>query len=271
MTQSATQLSGVPKTLMLPLKARVDEQNSRDPIIDDPLSIEWFKHLSWDQDLEAFWQRGRQLGQAAAVIRTYHHDQVTSHHIANCPHPVVVELGAGFSTRFHRIGQQAEQWIDLDLPNVIDLRRQIDPEIDHHFYIAASVLDVSWMDQIPDVAPENILFIAEGLFPYFKVSQVQQLITTMKDRFPGASLDLDVLGNVIKRSRKDFEKLNAPIKWYAKNEQDIANLGITLLNVSPLYQLYSNYWPSKYRLLLKILTKIPYYRNSYLMIETKLA
>ncbi|MEM9220342.1 MAG: class I SAM-dependent methyltransferase [Cyanobacteria bacterium P01_F01_bin.150] len=271
MIQKKTQLSGVPKTLLLPLKARAEEQASPTSIIDDPLSVEWLKYLSWDQDLENFYQRMGQIGQTAVAIRTYHHDQIASRHIANCSHPVVVELGVGFSSRFHRVGQQVERWLSLDLSNVIDLRRQIDPENNKHQYIASSVLDLSWMDKIPNVAPKNILFIAEGLLPYFEISQIQQLSAKMKERFSGALLDMEVVGNAVKLSKKSFEKLDAPIKWHVKNEQDVVNLGIKLLNVSSLYQLYPQYWPTKYRLLLKILTKIPYYRNAYLIIETKLA
>ncbi|NES19871.1 MAG: hypothetical protein F6K41_13300 [Symploca sp. SIO3E6] len=174
------------------------------------------------------------------------------------------------STRFHRIGKNADRWLDLDLPVVTELRSQLDTQTQQHQFVSASVMDFDWMDTLTDVAPENILFIAEGLLAYFEVNEVQQLISAMRSRFPGATLDVEILGNYTKISNKNFTKIGAPLKWFVKDEQDLTAMGLQVVNVGSLYQLYPERWPWQWQILLKFLTQFSYFRNGYLIVETKL-
>ncbi|MHC5611642.1 MAG: TonB-dependent receptor domain-containing protein [Nostoc sp.] len=92
----------------------------------------------------------------------------------------------------------SKHWIDLDLPDVINLRRQLDHETEQHRLIAQSALDFSWMDEIPDCLPENLLILAEGLLMYFTLEQVQQLIQQLRQRFPNATLMFEIVGGASK-------------------------------------------------------------------------
>ncbi|MGK7905408.1 MAG: class I SAM-dependent methyltransferase [Hormoscilla sp.] len=270
MSQITTKLTGVPRTMLLTLKTRADEQTCHCPLFQDPLAVEWQKLLPWDEQLEAMYNRYNPLYQISWSTRAYHHDQITSGHIADHPHPVVVELGAGLSTRFHRIGQNVECWLDLDLPEVTNLRRQLDTETQQHQFISASVMDFDWMNIVPDVAPENILFIAEGLLTYLEANQVTQLVNQMRSRFPGATWVMDVTGNYWKLYKKIGNKIGAPFKWFVKSEADLTAMGLRIVNVDSLYQLYPERWPGQWRLLFKFLTQFPYFRNAYLIVETRL-
>ncbi|NER52928.1 MAG: class I SAM-dependent methyltransferase [Symploca sp. SIO1A3] len=271
MSQLTANLTGVPRTLMLPLRGRADEQSYSRPLFQDPLAVEWLKVLGWDEELEALYS---QLGKAASITvatRTYHHDQITSRHIASHSRPVVVELGAGLSSRFHRVGQNAYRWFELDLPVVTELRRQLDTPTEQHQFISASVMDFSWMDAIAnDVEPENILFIAEGLLMYLEPNEVKQLINAMRSRFPGATLDVEVLGNYMRKPGKGFSKIGAPFKWFVNNEGDLTAMGLKVINSGSISELYLERWPWQWRLPWALLGQFPYFRNSYLIVETKL-
>ncbi|NER95852.1 MAG: class I SAM-dependent methyltransferase [Symploca sp. SIO1B1] len=267
MSQITTKLTGVPRTMLYTMKTRADEQARPNPLFQDPLAAEWQKLLPMDEDMEAVYN---DLAQISWSTRAYHYDQITSHHIANHPDPVVVELGSGLSTRFHRIGQDVKYWLDLDLPEVTDLRRQLDTETEQHQFISASVMDFDWMNAVPDVAPENILFIAEGLLMYLEENQVKQLITQMQSRFPGASFVVDLMGNFGKLFRKVTIKIGSPHKWFVKNEKDLAAMGLQIVNVDSLYQLYPERWTLHLRLLWQFLTQFPYFRNAYLIVDTRL-
>lgn len=265
-----TKLTGVPRTLLLPLRGRADEQNNSQPLFQDPLAVQWLKLVGWDQQLDPFYSKFSKSISIAFAIRTYHHDQIASSHITNHSHPIVVELGSGLSSRFHRIGKNADRWLELDLPIVTELRSKLDTQTQQHQFISASVLDFKWMDTLPNVAPENILFIAEGLLMYLEENQVQQLISVMRSRFPGATLDLEVVGHSAKISRKIFTKIGAPLKWLVKSEEDLTAMGLQVVNSWSFYQLYLERWPWQWRILWKFLTQFPYFRNTYLMVETKL-
>ncbi len=126
------------------------------------------------------------------------------------------------------------------------------------------------MNVIPDVGSENILFLAEGLLPYLKPNEVQQLVKQMRSHFSGATWVMDVMGNYGKLLRKMTAKLEAPLQWFVKNEQDLTAMGLQVVNTWPLYQLYPERWPWQWQLLFKLLTQFPYFRNGYLIVETKL-
>ncbi|MEB3339420.1 class I SAM-dependent methyltransferase [Okeania sp.] len=270
MSKIINELTGVPRTLLLPLRGRAETQNHPHPLFQDPLAVEWLKLVGWNQELDLLYGKAAKVSSIVVAIRTYHHDQIASSHIANHSYPVVVELGSGLSSRFHRIGQNAYRWFELDLPVVTELRSKLDTQTEQHQFIGASVMDFDWMDALPKVAPENILFIAEGLLMYLEVNEVQQLIYVMQSRFPGATLDLEIVGISTKISNKIFTQIGAPLKWFVKNQEDLTAMGLKVINSWSMYQLYVEYWPWYWKLLLRFLTQFPYFRNTYQIVEAKL-
>ena len=266
MSIPTSKISGVPRTMLMTLRARADEQANPQPIIQDPLAVEWYQSLTWDEELDKLYNS---TSQKSLAIRAYHYDNITLRHIANSSQPIIVELGSGLSTRYYRIGQQVDNWFDLDLPPVIELRNQLETETEKHQLIGCSVMDFSWMDSIPKVEPENILFIAEGLLMYFDVSEVEQLIEQMRFRFPGASLAMDVLNKIGqklgKKRAEQMAELEAPFKWFTK-EQEVATMGLSIINICRLYRDYRQHWS----LLVKLLSWLTPLGNIYLILETKL-
>jgi len=269
MNQLTTQLTGVPRTMLMTTWARVEEHQRPDAIFRDPQAAKWWQSLAWDRELDSYYTWQARL---AWVVRANQLDLVAKRHLDKYPDAVVVELGSGLSTRFYRVGQDCSCWIELDLPEVTELRRQLDTETAQHRFLSYSALDFSWMDEIPPQSPQSILFIAEGLLMYFTASQVQQLIAQMRQRFPGGSLTFDVVGGMTKgKEAKKLAQLGAPLQWFVDCDRDVTNLGLTVLQVSPLLQLFKmhperlGYWSW-----FGWLTKLPALRNASLILETQL-
>lgn len=262
-------LSGVPRTLLFTLRARADEQTHAAPLFSDPLAVQWSQSLPWDEELKAIYRSPLQI---VFAVRAYHYDRLVSRHIASHPQAVVVELGAGLSTRYQRIGSNAYRWLDLDLPAVTDLRRQLDAETERHQFISKSVLDFSWLDAVPEVSSENILFLAEGLLMYLEPREVREIINRLRSRFPGATLLADVLGHIIAkggRGAKQLERIGAPFKWSVTDEGDVAAMGLSIVSVSSLANLCQGRLPLLLDLLSRSLSWLPLVRNSYLIVEAK--
>jgi len=59
-------------------------------------------------------------------------------------------------------------------------------------FVASSVLDFAWLDQLPDEPGSKMLFLAEGLFMYLEADEVRSLVTTLAERYPGAELVAEV-------------------------------------------------------------------------------
>jgi len=85
----------------------------------------------------------------------------------------VVNIGAGLDATFYRVDNGLIHWYDLDLPDVIELRKQFLTETDRTTYIAKSFLDPSWCKCIKQTE-DGVFMVAGGLLRYFEEAQVKQ-------------------------------------------------------------------------------------------------
>jgi O-methyltransferase involved in polyketide biosynthesis len=118
-------------------------------------------------------------------IRTALFDAQVNAFLEIAPNGLVVNLGAGLDTRFHRLDNGAVRWVEIDLPDVIAFRRKLqEPQSQRHWFIAASVLDEGWIDEVAAAAGSRVLFVAEGLFPYFTEEEHRRVFTRLAESFP---------------------------------------------------------------------------------------
>ena len=262
-------LSGVPRTLLLTTRARVDEHRRSDGLFRDPLVADWWQSFSWDTALDSLYTP---LGQLGWAVRAHLIDEIVQRHLAVHERAVVVELGSGLSTRYYRVGQPSHYWIELDLPQTIAVRQQFDVESDRHRFLSVSALAFNWLDEVPDCPPESLLIVAEGLLMYFDLDEVQALITRLKERFLGATFVFDAVGGVTKGQKaKQLAALDAPLKWFIRNERALPKMGLTVLETRSLIQEMSRYRDriGGYRWV-PWLSDLPPLRNSSLLIEARL-
>jgi hypothetical protein len=104
----------------------------------------------------------------------------------------VVHIGCGLDSRFDRVDNGQVEWYDLDLPDVIGLRRKlIGDEGERYHLLGCSVLEPAWLEAVRVHRGRSFLFLAEGVFMYFTETQVKSLVLTLRDHFPGAELVFD--------------------------------------------------------------------------------
>lgn len=66
------------------------------------------------------------VNQFGIALRSAHFDAMINDFLDGHPNTVVLHLGCGLHSRALRLAiPEATQWIDIDLPQVIDLRRQL--------------------------------------------------------------------------------------------------------------------------------------------------
>src|SRR5512139_2456211 len=203
---TAQSLSGVPKTLLIPLCYRAMETQRPDALIKDEKAVELVKQLSSDGPIryDSDWIKQTPMAEANKVMRImlvremdrYARDFLSRHREA-----VVVHIGCGLDTRFDRVAERNDrvEWYDLDLPDVIELRRKlVGGEGARHHFLACSVFDSDWLGEIDAHRPRPVLFVAEGVFMYYDETQVKSLVLTMKEHFPGAELVFDAYSPFLK-------------------------------------------------------------------------
>jgi len=126
------------------------------------------------------------------IMLTREMDRYARDFLARHPGAVVVHIGCGFDSRFERVDDGQVEWYDMDLPDVIGVRRRLlGGEGERYHLLACSVLENAWLDAVAVHSRRPVLFLAETVVVYFTEEQVKSLILTLRDHFPGAELVLD--------------------------------------------------------------------------------
>jgi O-methyltransferase involved in polyketide biosynthesis len=96
----------------------------------------------------------------------------------------IVSVGAGLCTRMDRLhltdriqsGKSNLIWVDLDLPEVIALRKRLQPAAGTHVYISKSLADPAWFDELPSLNGHRILVLIEGVFVYLSPQVIRAFL-----------------------------------------------------------------------------------------------
>jgi len=180
------------ETLLLTLYMRSLESKKPRGIIKDPIAEELVNKI--DYNFGKF--KKAIVSQTAVIIRAHYFDTVLTNFIEQKEKPVIVMIGCGLDGRYQRIGKTAEKakFYQLDIPEVIGIRKKYIPENPNETYIPASMLEEEWMNQIKEENPDsNFLFIAEGIFMYFTKEEVQTVFQRLASGFANSEMLFDVI------------------------------------------------------------------------------
>ena len=195
-TKLKIDLNGLEETLLIPLWARAKMSREYNSFFNDPKAIELVEQI--DYDFSKIDEALRFEGILLNTTRAKQFDDKVKGYITEHPRASVISLGAGLDTTFYRVDNGLIHWYDLDLPNVIGLRRQLLPEPDRTTYISKSLFDISWCKDVKNTE-NGVFMMSGGVLVYFKQSQVKQFFSSLADNFPcseivfGAGSKLSIL------------------------------------------------------------------------------
>ncbi len=186
-------LSGVAETLLIPLYNRAMESQRPDGLIKDEKAVALVTQMGYDFD-QVRKVRMFEANKVARIMLTREMDRYARDFLSRRPEAVVVHIGCGLDSRFERVAERNSrvEWYDLDLPDVIELRRRfIGDEMERYHLLACSVLEDAWLEAVKVHSQRPFLFLAENVFVYFLEAQVKSLVLRLRDHFPGAELVFD--------------------------------------------------------------------------------
>lgn len=224
MDRISIKIKGVSETLFLTLYSRAIESLSDNPIIIDNNSVEIVKNLDniFSKYENKFYKMliSRKIPKdytTLIAIRTKKFDDYVKDFLNKNPEGIIIEIGCGLSTRFHRLDNKKLEWYDLDLPPVINLKKCFLQENNRYHFISSSALDYKWMEK---VSKNNrpILFLAEGVFQYLKEEQVKDLIFNLQKNFSGCDLVCGVVNSYYVKKQN-----NRLLKGHTKSSLNIDN------------------------------------------------
>jgi O-methyltransferase involved in polyketide biosynthesis len=255
-------IKNIPGTMLIPLWARAVETGMPKPIILDKKACEIISMIDYDfSKFEKAW-----MSQVGVSIRTMILDDAVRHFINLYPEAVIINLGAGLDTRYTRLdGSRISCWYDLDLPEAIDLRKVFFNESKKNRFIAKSIFDFSWMDDVDDKG-KPVLIIAEGLFMFFMEDELRPLFNALVKRFLAAEMLFEMLPPFAVGRSKYHDSLNkiegqTEFKWGLKKSRDMEkwNTHIKFLEEWNYLEFHKKRWKS-----LRFMLLIPRFKNMFI-------
>lgn len=188
MTEKITvDLGSVQKTLFMPLWGRAIESKKKCPLLVDKTAEAIIEKVNYD-----FARLGKNtsaITQSAWIMRSIYVDLVVKAFLVRYPQGTIVNVGCGLDTTFERVDNGQLLWYDLDLPDVISLRKKFVTETDRRHFIAASLFEAKWLNDLHIEA--GVLFIAAGVFYYFAEEEIKGFLRHLANRFPEAEIIFD--------------------------------------------------------------------------------
>jgi len=222
--ETEVELGQVQQTLFFPLLARARETQGKRPLLSDPKAVQLVGAINFD---EATFQTGMRF---IVVIRTMILDWWVRQFLAGHPGGTVVELGTGLNTRFERTDNGSVHWIDLDLPDTIELRRRFFTDTDRRRMLAASLLDEDWLPEV-ETLPGPYFFVSDGVLTYLREEDVTSALARIAARFPGSRLAFDTYSEAtMKYEHKMAAKRGiARWQWACDDPRTLERLGLRLI------------------------------------------
>lgn len=253
-------------TTLIPLWAKAYESTTDDPILQDKHALEILTALGYH--LDYYDRRKQNPSQVGCCLRAKWIDDETLRFISEHGDCQVIQLGAGLDDRFRRINmpQGVRHWYDLDLKEVMDMRRDTIPQVERNEYISMNMFDDGWLETMKNNNLPSLIII-EGVMEYLEEEQIKGLFENIHkylgeavvlfDSIPAFGVGKAKYHDAVKKYNKAVE-----YTWGLKEGTDIEKLSPNV-HLSECIRMSDLPMARKFRLMLRLLYKIPFfYKNA---------
>lgn len=220
-------LSGVEDTLYIPLVARiyVSEKFPKFFYDEKALSLKQYipKNLIEKNANEYF--------HMASVCRQDVIDKMIIKFLEENEQSNVVFLGAGLETSYNRINNKTANFYQVDLPDVIDIRKRVLGNSENEKLISGDMFALEWIKEIDTQIPTII--VVSGVYQYFDKDKIVDMIKKMKSIFLKGELVFDATNSkgleVANKYVKKTGNVNAQMYFSIDNPNEFVKLTDTRL------------------------------------------
>lgn len=195
-------LSDVSKTAIITMACRATQSENTKSDFNDEMSVQILKKITdiasesekkTINNIKKVYGKYSKNEAKALVVRVSTIDSIINDYISKNPECTVINIACGFDTRYWRLDKKDCTYIELDLPEVIDRKKELlGIRIDYEM-ISSSVLDFSWIDKVTKDRNSNFLLVMEGLLMYLQEEDVKNLLSEISRRFTDSQLVTDAL------------------------------------------------------------------------------
>jgi O-methyltransferase involved in polyketide biosynthesis len=183
--------------------------------------------------------RASQLG---CSVRGALIDQWTQTFLREHPDGTVVELGVGLNSRHARLDNGRARWVEVDLPEVMSLRRSFFAPSARRVEIAGSLTELDTLLALRDAARGPCFIVSEGVLVYLSRDEVRALLSRLRALLPGAVMALDVMTHEVIRFQGAHDAMRhfeARFTWGVREPREVIHYaeGLRLEALESFYDL----------------------------------
>ncbi len=210
-------LQGVEETMLIPLSIKANETLRSNARIQDKKAVEIVQKLQLDTT-----KYDKFMSHEGVVARTILFDKAFNAILKKIPNAACICIGCGLDARFERVDNGQILWYDLDLPNVIAIRKKYFQQAPRVFTIAKSVFDPSWTEEVEKGRPT--IFMMEGVLMYFTEEQIRKLLNMLCEKFPKSIFLLELSPPFLKKFGKHHDTVKnttATFQWGVETAKEL--------------------------------------------------
>jgi O-methyltransferase involved in polyketide biosynthesis len=188
-------MNDISNTALVTLKCHIQDAQEVCSILNDKSSIKMYKYLneSLDEAGKSILNKGVKKNlEKHTALRAKKYDDYVVEFLHKYPEAAVVNIGCGLDNRFERIDNGKCLFIDLDFPDIMNIKQNTFPASERYKQIAKSVFDFSWMEK---TGKKPVLLLAEGVFMYCHENDVKSLFSEIHNKIPDSEIVFEVFSS----------------------------------------------------------------------------
>lgn len=214
------QIGDIQETALITLAIRASETMRPNARIKDPIAKEIIDTLNVDvSNYDHF------MSHEGVIARTIMYKNQLSELIKQYPDALCVNLGCGFDDKFVQVDNGSITWFDVDLPDILNVRRKIFKDRDRCVMKEGSALESDWTKGLPQCST-NII-VMEGVLEYFTKEEVTKCLNILCDSFEHGYLLAELHHPIVGKNTKHHDSVkytNAEFHWGTKSGKEYLEL-----------------------------------------------
>ena len=228
---SVSDLTGVPATMLITLAAKVlAATDAPDLQYSAHRSLEILRQLEIDP--RRFNLNPREV--RAVVLRSQWFGQTVRRFLEGHPDGLCINLGCGLDASFEEleaIGGGRFTWVDVDVPEVIAIRRQFFAETPSRRIVAGDITDPHLFATLPWDAGRPAIVVAEGVLYFLQRAQVESLFRAQAEAADARRANVEIafdyaspFGAWIVTRRPAHRQLGTIFSWTVHNPSEVRSV-----------------------------------------------
>ena len=207
----------VNKTLYIPLYGK-SEVSKKKIIINDPYA-------------EKIWaaEHFKVKGKAKSKWLTYNmamrariFDDWVCERLKENPDAVVLHIGCGLDSRFLRVTEKYQTWVDADFPEVIELRKKYYSENEHYMMHPFNAAEPEKFEEFPD--GDCVIIVFEGISMYLKNEELNEFFKAAEKKYKKVLVLMDVytvFGAKASKYKNPINDVGVTTVWGIDHVEDV--------------------------------------------------